>query len=231
LANIAGKKMIEWVYDQCVEEITSNEILPPIEISVVTDHDEIEHTLKDKSRNVCRVDDNVSTGSERIYLAWQRYYKDQNFDYIINVQGDEPLINKQDLLNLLEFHQESNFDITTYVNKSKVKEDFENPNCVKALLNEKNGECHYFSRAPIPFHRDSEFESFYHHIGIYCYKTEALEKFFNAEKSTNEVKESLEQLRALDLGMRIGAMITKKKFIGVDTPEDIYKLEGVLGEE
>lgn len=231
LADLAGKKMIEWVYDQCQEEITSDEILPPIEISVVTDHPEIEEVLKSKGRNVCRVDDNVSTGSERIYLAWQRFYKDEQYEFIINVQGDEPLINKKDLIGIINFHQKSQFDITTYVNKSNSEEDFNNSNCVKALLNEETGECHYFSRSAIPHHRNRDFEYFFHHIGIYCYRADCLEKFFNGKKSRVEELESLEQLRALDLGMRIGAVITDKKFVGVDTPEDIGKLEGVLSEQ
>lgn len=223
--------MIEWVYDQCVEEKSSKEILPPIEIAVVTDHDEIEDVLKSKNKNVCRVDDNVSTGSERIYLAWKKYFKEKKYDFIINVQGDEPLIDTKDLNELLQFHANSSFDITTYVNKSISEDDFKNPNCVKALLNEKSGECHYFSRASIPFHRSKDFDYFFHHIGIYCFKTAALEEFFNAKKSRLEELESLEQLRALDLGMSIGAVVTEKKFIGVDTPEDIYKLEGVLSEK
>lgn len=221
--------MIEWVYDQCLEGSSSKEFLPQIEIAVVTDHPDISSTLEKGERNVVRVDDDVSTGSERIYLAWERYYSKENYDFIINVQGDEPLVSRDDLVELLKFHVQSDFNITTFVRHSLDEKNYKNPNCVKAVMSEESGKCHYFSRSPIPFYRD-EFKGFYHHIGIYCYQVEALKKFFSGKKSKLEECESLEQLRALDLGMSIGAIVTEKTFIGVDTPEDIKKCEGVLSE-
>jgi 3-deoxy-manno-octulosonate cytidylyltransferase (CMP-KDO synthetase) len=201
-----------------------------VTVAVVTDDERIEEHLKSKNQNVVRVDDDVVSGTERIYLAWHRHFSKENFDFVVNVQGDEPLLKGSDLQELIDFHNGSSFDITTLVEEKKDFSDFKDPNKVKAVFEEESGRCPYFSRSPVPYDRDGDsLQSWYLHIGVYCYKTAALEAFCKAPVSRLENIEKLEQLRALGLGQSIGAIKARHEFIGVDLPEDIKKIEGVLG--
>ena len=220
LAKINNKPMIQHVVENCQES--------GFDCAVVTDNDEIEKALA-QSFKVVRVDDDVATGSERIALAFKRHFSDQNYEFVINVQGDEPLLKAELLKKLNDFHSKSDYDICTAVRKrNSNEEEFLNPNVVKCLLSESDGKCLYFSRASIPFFRDGQSGDWHQHIGLYSYKTKALEKFVSLEESRLEKAEKLEQLRALENGMTIGAIETDAQLIGVDTPEDIHKIEGVL---
>ncbi|MGB0452866.1 MAG: 3-deoxy-manno-octulosonate cytidylyltransferase [Bacteriovoracaceae bacterium] len=194
--------------------------------AVVTDSDEIEKHLSELNYKVVRVDDDVRTGSERIYLAYERNFKNQKWDLIVNLQGDEPLFDPEVLERFIKFSFEKPFEVTTMVNK-RTDETLKNDrNIVKAVFEKDSSECHYFSRAPIPYGSDEWFQ----HVGIYGYRNDSLTRFFKAPASSLEIAESLEQLRALGLGLRIGAMNTERTFIGVDTPEDIKKLENYYNE-
>ena len=124
----------------------------------------------------------------------------------------------------------SHFDISTFVKKQHDIENFSNPNIVKVIYAKKTGRCHYFSRSPIPYDRESKgiSEFWYQHIGVYSYRPYALEKFSSLGVSGYESIEALEQLRALESDLTIGAYETSKEFIGVDTPEDILKVEKKL---
>ncbi|MBT3984632.1 MAG: 3-deoxy-manno-octulosonate cytidylyltransferase [Bacteriovoracaceae bacterium] len=223
LSKINQKPMIRWVYEGAVQS--------GFEAFVVTDSQEIEQAVKEFGGSVIRVDDDVESGSERIYLAYERHLKDDsNYSYIINLQGDEPLIKGKLLQELVQFQENSGaFDITTIVKSSTEPFEHSDPNVVKAHFCPENGRCLSFSRAAIPCNRDgdSEFE-FFRHIGIYCYSVAAIEKFSTLAPSTLEKVEKLEQLRALENGMSIGAIEIKDKLQSVDTPEDILKVEGLL---
>lgn len=209
LALISQKSMIQRVYENMRSENWQS--------FVVTDDKRIEQHLLDLKARVIRVDDEVISGSERIALAQERYLQD--VDYIINVQGDEPLLSSDVILELLRAHQESSFDIMTLVRPCE-EDEIQNPNTVKAIYNEKNNECRYFTRSPISYA--------YAHIGVYCYKAQALRRFVALEPSSWEILERLEQLRALQNSMSIGAIVTHQKLIGVDSPEDIAKVEKAL---
>ena len=234
LAMIAGKSMIERVYQSCAEltlsSTDSNIKNLAIEVAVVTDDHRIEEHVKGFGGNVIRIDDDVPSGTERIYLAYQRNFKDQDFDFIINVQGDEPLLKGGDLLDLLDFHLlHPEYHIATLVRKMEDFSDFSDPNRVKAVYNKADGHCLYFSRSPVPYARDkSDLKHWFLHIGVYSYKAQALEAFCSLDEGELEKIERLEQLRALGAGMRIGASTIDHELIGVDTPEDILKVEGVL---
>lgn len=218
LADIKGKSLVQRVYEGC-SQIFENSY-------VVTDDDRIESHVKEFGK-VLRVNDPVESGSERIGLALERFFTDQNIEFVVNVQGDEPLIRGELLKELIEFHATSPFDITTVVKeRSTEEEDWTNPNVVKALYSDVKGECHYFSRSSIPYVNQPA--EWYQHIGIYCYRVESLKKFINAAPSLLERRERLEQLRALDLEMRIGAIKTDLTLAGVDTPEDIQRIEEVI---
>lgn len=223
LAKINNKSMISYVVENCQST--------GFDYAVVTDNDEIEAEVKNIGGNVVRVDDEVSTGSERIALALSKYFTDKAYDYIINVQGDEPLLDSQSIKSLGEFHQShQDFDICTVVKeRSFLEKDFTNPNVVKAAYSTESKECLYFSRSSMPYNRDEQEGRWHQHIGIYSYKKEALLNFVKLSPSRLEDLEKLEQLRALENKMKIGAMPSQLNLIGVDTPEDIVKIEGVIG--
>ncbi len=230
LAKILNKSMVEWVFQNCAKaENLDQQTAPKFETYIVTDSDEIEKEVKSFGGRVLRVDDDVVSGTERVYLAWERHLKDKNFDLIINVQGDEPLMDEKDLLEIANYHLNSDFDLVTLVHPRKDREGLNDPNKVKALWVEKTGQCLYFSRSPIPYEREnSSLKEWFLHVGVYSFRPDSLTKFFNSEASPYEKIECLEQLRALENQMTIGAVKTKKQFIGVDAPEDIGKLEDLF---
>lgn len=222
LALIAGKSMIQRVYENCHAS--------GFETAVVTDHDGIEQHVKEFGGKVLRIDDDVPSGSERIALAYERFLKEKNPDLVINVQGDEPLLKGDVLKELAEFHMKSDYEITTLIRERSVKdEDFKNPNVVKAVWSSISNQCFYFSRQSLPYDRDGGREyPWYQHIGVYSYRPKALTSFVKLPMSRLEDLEKLEQLRGLENGMRIGAVLTTQKLIGVDVPEDVKKVEGAL---
>ena len=222
LALINKKPMIDYVIANCEAS--------GFDYSVVTDNDEIEKHIKSISGNVVRVNDDVQTGSERIALAYQRFFKEKaKYDYIINVQGDEPLLKGELIKAVGVAHAESDFDIYTAVKKrSSTEDDFSNPNIVKCVKVEKSNACLYFSRSAIPFNRDAIETKWFQHIGLYSYKVESLEQFVSLPIGEFEDIEKLEQLRALENNMSIGAKEITVEVLGVDSPADIVKIEKVL---
>ena len=222
LAKILGKSMIERVFSNCKAS--------GFPTYVVTDHDGIEQHVKEFGGEVIRVDDDVPSGSERIALAYERFLAKENPELVINVQGDEPLLKGDVLKELAEFHLSSTFDITTLLRERSVKEeDFKNPNVVKAVYVPGSKQCLYFSRQSLPYDRDGGKDyNWYQHIGVYSYKPKALSRFVKLPLATLEDLEKLEQLRALENQMTIGAILTHQKLIGVDVPHDIEKVEGAL---
>ncbi len=231
--------MIQRVYDNCQEaninispSSMEGKILAPLkfDIFVVTDDDEIEKHLNGAT---CRVDDPVNTGSERIYLAYKRFFLNKGYDLLVNMQGDEPLLKGSELRRLCQLHLSNSAEIATLIRKrDTLDQDFTNKNVVKVIYSPQTELCHYFSRSPIPYFVDdkSSYE-WYQHIGIYSYKIDALERFSNSLPGHYEKRESLEQLRAIEMGMSILGIKTDLKLIGVDTPEDIEKIERVLAND
>lgn len=237
LAMISGKSMIQRVYESCssLSDSLKNKDEKSIknlfiEVAVVTDDERIENHVSEFGGKVIRIDDDVPSGTERIHLAYERFFSDKNFDFIINVQGDEPLLLGSDLVELLGFHlQHPSYSIATLIRKMDDFTDFKDPNRVKAVYNSSDGHCLYFSRSPVPYCREEgDLKYWYLHIGVYCYKTSALETFCSLDEGELEKVERLEQLRALGAGMSIGATVINHELIGVDSPEDIERVEGVL---
>ena len=221
LAKINNKPMIEYVVENCKDT--------GFDYSIVTDNDEIESFVQSIKGNVVRVDDDVTTGSERIALAYKRFFDDKDYEFIINVQGDEPLLIANEIKMIGLAHQSSDFDIFTGVKKRKSTDpEFKNSNVVKCIYSQVTNQCLYFSRESIPFNRDGIDHDWFQHIGIYSYKVKALLDFVELNESAFERGEKLEQLRALENGMTLGAELTEINLIGVDTPEDIHKIEGAL---
>jgi 3-deoxy-manno-octulosonate cytidylyltransferase (CMP-KDO synthetase) len=225
LALIGGVSMVQRVYTNCLES--------GFPVFVVTDHDGIEKHVNGFGGKVIRVNDDVPSGSERIALAYERFLKDDKPKIVINVQGDEPLLRGPILKELAEFHLSSPFDIATLLRERSVREeDFKNPNVVKAVYSPVSKQCLYFSRQSLPYDRDGGRDySWFQHIGVYSYRAEALSRFVKLPMAKLEDLEKLEQLRALENQMTLGAILTNQKLIGVDVPDDVKKVEGALREQ
>ena len=167
------------------------------------------------------------TGTDRIYEAYERL-KLNDIDYIINLQGDEPLIDVKDIIKLNNLAIRNNSDIATLACKLKNK-DIENKNIVKVICKE-NIEKNKFSSA-LSFSRliiGEPSENTYHHIGIYIYKTSILKKFIKLKQSSNEISLKLEQLRAIDNNIKIDVVFANSVPGGVDTNEDYMEIKKLM---
>ena len=167
------------------------------------------------------------TGSDRIFEAFTKLKK-KNIDYILNLQGDEPMINPNDVLNLNKKMINSESDIGTLASEIKDEKIFDNNNIVK-IVTEKKLDYNNFVKAT-SFSRKilTKDNNIYHHIGIYCYKVSILEKFINLSQSKGEKENNLEQLRAIDNNIEINVALAKSSPIGVDTMEDYLDLKKIM---
>ena len=168
------------------------------------------------------------TGTDRIFEAYQKLgIKD--VDYIINLQGDEPMIDIEDIKNLNNSAIKNKSEIATLACKIKDKKIFNKSNVVKVITDEKIS-MEKMSRANI-FSRvvsSNDNSNIYHHIGIYIYKVSILEKFVNLKQTKNEIDQRLEQLRAFDNNIEINVILANSSPIGVDTEEDFLELKKIM---
>ena len=169
---------------------------------------------------------NHRTGTDRIYEAFQKL-EAKDVDLIMNLQGDEPSINIDDIINLNKKMASNQSKMGTLAAKIKDPKDLDNENIVKVITNENliNEE---FSEAKNFTRRTSKVENIYHHIGIYCYSAETLKKFIELNQSKNEIENNLEQLRALDNNILINVALASSAPIGVDTEEDYLALKKIM---
>ncbi len=219
LAKIAGKTMIERVYKQ-VSEVPEIE-----EILVATDDIRIIDAVTAFGGKAVMTGE-CSCGTERVYEA----VKDTAYDIVINVQGDEPLIQKGMIQDLIITFEDEKVYMATLKRKITLQEDIDNPNVVKVIA-DKNDNAIYFSRHPIPYNRDGIEATYYKHIGLYGYAKDFLSEYVKMPKSSLEKCENLEQLRVLENGFNIRVKETQYESIGVDLPEHIAQVERVLENE
>jgi 3-deoxy-manno-octulosonate cytidylyltransferase (CMP-KDO synthetase) len=212
LADIGGKPMIVRVMEQAKKAGLGEVIVACAEM-------EIKEAVEKSGGKAILTPADLPSGTDRIYYA----ARNMQHDIIINLQGDMPMIDPALLQKVLEPLKNPLVDIATLVTPIKDAAAKANPNKVKAIL-AQDGRALYFTRAAAP-HGDDEF---YYHIGIYAYRTKALEKFVSLPPSPLEKLEKLEQLRALEAGMRIDVAIVKAEPLGVDTPEDLEKVRNLL---
>ncbi|MCP2519223.1 3-deoxy-manno-octulosonate cytidylyltransferase [Candidatus Aminicenantes bacterium AC-335-A11] len=210
LAKILGKTMIQHVY----EKVIQTELLE--EVIVATDSFLIEEEVKKFKGKVIMTSPKHRTGTERVAEVAEK----MNFDIVINVQGDEPLIEPESLNELVRLIQKENVQMATLIEKETDLSLLNDPNVVKVVV-DKNNYVIYFSRAPIPF-RVKNF--FYRHVGVYGFQKKFLMEFVNYPPSFLEQTEGLEQLRALENGVKIKAIFSNSYTWGVDTKEDLEKV-------
>lgn len=211
---IHGKTMIEWVYKRSLSSKLDK-------VVVATDDDRIVEVVKSFGGEVILTSRDHETGTDRIAEVAQNY---RDFNVIINVQGDEPLIESSMINSLITpFIEEPELKMATLKYKLDNMEDVNNPNIVKVIC-DKNDYAIYFSRNPIPFPRKLEISNYYKHIGVYAYKRDFVLDYAKMPQTPLEISESLEQLRVLENGYKIKVLETKHKVLGVDTPEDLIKV-------
>ena len=169
---------------------------------------------------------NHKTGTDRIHEALQKLEM-KDVDLIMNLQGDEPAISVEDIINLNKKMISNQSKMGTLAAKIKDLKELNNENIVKVITNE-NLINDKFSEAKNFLRKSSEVANIYHHIGIYCYSTETLKKFVELKQSKNEIENRLEQLRALDNNIEIKVALASSTPIGVDTEEDYLALKKIM---
>lgn len=227
LVDIGGKSMIQRVYEQVKKAATISHTV------IATDHEGIFQHAKAFGADVCMTNEDHVSGTDRCYEAF--ILQDTAFDYVINIQGDEPFI-QPDQIDLLGKLLDGKTEIATLIKRIEQKDHLFNPNIVKAVVSLRK-EALYFSRSPIPHVRntpEAEWlakQTFYKHIGMYAYRTDILKKITELATGLLEKAESLEQLRWLENGFRIAVEETKTETIGIDTPEDMNKALVILAQK
>ena len=215
LADIAGRPMIVHVWEQAVKA----DLGPVI---VATDNSDICNVIEDAGGRAVMTEADLPSGSDRVYQALCKIDPEGKVDRLINLQGDLPELNPDYLNILAQMLGDDSWDITTLVAPATA-EEAEKPQIVKAAIawddenNPQRGRALYFSRAAIP-HGTAPF---YHHIGLYGWRRSALERFVHLPASALETSEKLEQLRALEDGMLIGAGYVSHAPGGIDTQQDL----------
>lgn len=226
LALLGGKPVIQRVYEQVTGIISS--------AVVATDDERIADAVKSFGGQVVMTSPNHKSGTDRCWEAYQKL--GEEYDVVINVQGDEPFIAHSQLKAIMECFEDENTDIATLV-KPFAQSDglaaLQNPNSPKVVLDSESRAI-YFSRSVIPYLRGVEPEqwlsshTFYKHIGMYAFRSNVLGKITSLPQSTLELAESLEQLRWIENGYKIGVGISDVETVGIDTPEDLQRAEEFL---
>lgn len=219
LLKVNNKSIIQYVYEAAKQSTLADCAI------VATDDERIENEVKSFG-GVCEMTSpNHKCGSDRIAEVASRH---PDFEYILNLQGDEPQITPEVIdLALSALLNDKTADISTLVRKITSIEQINNPNCVKCVF-DNNFNALYFSRCPIPYERNAGCADYYAHIGIYGYKRASLIKLTGLKQADIELQESLEQLRALKNGMKIKVAITSLNPTGIDTIEDYEKFKSIM---
>ena len=198
------------------------------EVVVATEDQEIlEDVLKNGGKAILTQSDH-KTGTDRVFEAYKKL-DIKNVDYILNLQGDEPDINKDDIINLNNFMINQDAELGTLAATIKDDKILDNKNVVKVILANKLEESNF--PTALNFTRDNlspDSQNIYHHIGIYSYKISVLEKFVSLDQTDNEKINKLEQLRALDNKLKINVALAKSSPIGVDTKEDYLAIKKIM---
>jgi 3-deoxy-manno-octulosonate cytidylyltransferase (CMP-KDO synthetase) len=219
LVDIAGQSMIERVYWQVKKSKSITKVI------VATDHPKIAEHVKSFGGDVCMTSETHVSGTDRCFEVMKK--ETGYFEYVINIQGDEPFISPNQIDQLASI-LDGRTELATLSKKLETKEQLFNSNIVKVVLS-KDSKALYFSRSPIPYVRNTAQDlwlsqhTFYKHIGMYAYRADILELITKLPISSLERAESLEQLRWIENGYSIKVAETTEETIGIDTPEDLEK--------
>ena len=229
LVMIGGKTMIRRVYEQASKALSR--------VFVATDDDRIYSEVSSFGGVAIMTSPAHQSGTDRCAETLDIIIREHalNPDAVINIQGDEPFIRPEQISQLKECFSDPGVDIATLIRKVEPGDDIFNPNQPKVVIN-MAGDALYFSRAAIPFIRDSEKSEwsrkhlYYKHIGLYAYRSAVLRQLTVLSKSALETAEALEQNRWLENGFRIRTAVTQWESIGIDTPEDLEKAKIIFND-
>ena len=227
-SRLKGKPLLEINNIPIICHVLNKAMESGLEVIVATEDKEIVTAVEQNGGGQVILTGNHKTGTDRIFEAFKKL-KIENVDYILNLQGDEPMIDPKDIINLNKLMIKNNSDIGTLASEIKKDAILANENIVK-VITEKKLENNNFVKA-LNFLRKGltkENSNIYHHIGIYCYKVSVLEKFINLNQTKNEIKNRLEQLRALDNNIPIMVALSKSSPIGIDTKEDYIAIKKIM---
>jgi len=221
LASLAGKEMIAWV----IEGVLTARLID--QVWVATDDDRIARVAERMGARVAMTDSALPSGTDRIWAAVEKI----DCDVVINIQGDEPLIQGSLVDSLVQpMLQDPKLEMATLAHAIS-EEELLSPHSVKVVVDQAKNAL-YFSRSAIPYSRDnarhSQLTGCLKHVGMYAYRKNFLKTFCAAPQAEIEVAESLEQLRALYLGAKIKVIQTTEKSCGVDTKDDLLRVEEIL---
>ena len=196
------------------------------DVIVATEDQEIIDDVKGNGFNAIMTSNKHKTGTDRIYEALKKSnIKDVNL--IMNLQGDEPAIDIQDIVRLNDKMIKNPSNIGTLAATIKDNKNLRNENIVKVITENTLGEDN-FPKGKSFLRKSEQIDNIYHHIGVYCYSKDSLEKFVQLSQSKNEIENRLEQLRALDNNIDINVSLAKSSSIGVDTDEDYLALKKIM---
>jgi len=227
LVMIGNKPMVERVYEQALKSLTM--------VFVATDDERIFEAVGKFGGKAVMTSPEHFSGTDRCAEAVDKIMKEigEKIDVVINIQGDEPFIQPEQIDLLKLCFNDKTVQIATLIRKAAAGEDIFNPNQPKVIL-DNDGNAIYFSRAAIPYIRDYEGQEwsarhvYYKHIGLYAYKTEVLKKITKLQRSFLEKAESLEQNRWIENGFKIRCATTEWESFGIDTPEDLKRAATLL---
>ena len=227
LVIIGGKTMVQRVYEQAVKSIDI--------VYIATDDERILEAARKFGGKAVLTSPDHPSGTDRCAEAVDKIIKETGkiIDVVVNIQGDEPFIRPEQIVLLKSCFNDSKVQIATLVRKTPPGEDIFNPNTPKVILDSENNAI-YFSRAAIPYIRDSETSkwserhTYYKHIGLYAYCTSTLKKITKLPRSPLEIAESLEQNRWIENGFKIRCAATEWENIGIDTPDDLRRVAPLL---
>jgi 3-deoxy-manno-octulosonate cytidylyltransferase (CMP-KDO synthetase) len=222
LVMLGSKSMIQRVYEQASRSADL--------VYVATDDQRIMDTVGKFGGKAVLTSTEHHSGTDRCAEAVERIMSDtgQKIDIVLNIQGDEPFIQPEQIDILKSCFNDESVQIATLIRKTVPGEDIFNPNHVKVIL-DSCGNAIYFSRAAIPFYRGleeakwSEEHAYFKHLGLYAYKTGTLKTITKLARGPLEIAESLEQNRWLENGLKIRTAITESESISIDTPEDLER--------
>ena len=220
LLKINGLSIISHVFKKA-EEANIGEVI------VATGDQEIIDDVKKNGGQAILTNNQHQTGTDRIYEAIEKI-DNSNIDLVMNLQGDEPLMNIDDIKNLNNQMIKNNAELGTLASNILEKEFYQNQNIVKVITNESLNNSNFPEAIDFMRKISDSRKNIYHHLGIYCYQKETLKNFISFNQSSNEVKYKLEQLRALDNNIKINVALAKSSPIGVDTEEDLMAIKKIM---
>ena len=218
LAEICGKPMIYWVYQQVMKVPEFDEVY------VATDDEKIEAVCKEYNMNVIMTSDKHQTGTDRLGEVAEKI----EADFYVNIQGDEPMIEPETIQKVITYKLEHpDTEVINTITPIKEEMEITRNTCVKVVTNAQDDGI-YLSRSPIPYPKKGQDITYYKHLGLYGLTRKALQFYANAERTKLEQIEDIEMLRFVENHINIKFVTVDSATIGVDCPEDIARVEAVM---